>query len=101
VTTAAGTRFPARDLIIIVISGVIPVPLLLQDPTLPAVLRWVRLPDGGASSPNSTEADRTATEAAPAAHALHPPSAGRGVRWCHTPGLDSDPVVVDCRLGAL
>jgi len=67
VTTADGTPFPARDLIIIVTFGVILVTLLLQGLTLPAVLRWARLPDDGDELTELHLADRTAAEAALAA----------------------------------
>ncbi|MCC3264832.1 Na+/H+ antiporter [Arthrobacter gengyunqii] len=43
-STAAGTPFPDRDLIIFVAAGVIVVTLVLQAPLLPAVARWARLP---------------------------------------------------------
>lgn len=44
-STAAGTPFPDRDLIIFVAAGVIVVTLVLQAPLLPAVARWARLPE--------------------------------------------------------
>jgi len=67
VMTADANPFPARDLIIIITFGVILVTLLLQGLTLPAVLRWARLPDDGGELAEQHLADRTATEAALAA----------------------------------
>jgi monovalent cation/hydrogen antiporter len=67
VTTTAGTPFPGRDLIIIATFGVILVTLLLQGLTLPAVLRWARLPDDHDELAEQHLADRTTTEAALAA----------------------------------
>jgi CPA1 family monovalent cation:H+ antiporter len=67
VTAADGSPFPARDLIIIITFGVILVTLVLQGLTLPAVLRWARLPDDHDELAELHLADRTATEAALAA----------------------------------
>jgi Na+/H+ antiporter len=66
-TVVDGSRFPGRDLIVLVTFGVILVTLLLQGLTLPAVLRWARLPDDGAEALEQQLADRTATGAGLAA----------------------------------
>lgn len=66
-TVVDGSRFPGRDLIVLVTFGVILVTLLLQGLTLPAVLRWARLPDDGAEAVEQQLADRTATQAGLAA----------------------------------
>jgi Na+/H+ antiporter len=58
---------PGRDLIIVITFGVILVTLLVQGLTLPAVLRWARLPDDGGEVRELALAQRTATEAALAA----------------------------------
>jgi monovalent cation/hydrogen antiporter len=67
VTMADGSPFPARDLIIVVTFGVILVTLLAQGLTLPAVLRWARLPDDDSEQVEQQLAERTITEAAFAA----------------------------------
>ncbi len=66
-TVVDGSRFPGRDLIVLVTFGVILVTLLLQGLTLPAVLRWARLPDDGTEAVEQQLADRTATQAGLAA----------------------------------
>lgn len=61
---AVPVTLPGRDLIIVVTFGVILVTMLLQGLTLPAVLRWARLPDDGAEAREHRLARRTAAEAA-------------------------------------
>jgi CPA1 family monovalent cation:H+ antiporter len=65
-TMADGSAFPARDLIIVVTFGVILV-TLLQGLTLPAVLRWSRLPEDHSERAEVQLARETATKAALAA----------------------------------
>ena len=67
VTLADGSPFPGRDLIILVTFGVIVVTTLLQGLTLPAVLRWARMPDDGAEVVEQQLAERTVAEAGLAA----------------------------------
>jgi Na+/H+ antiporter len=67
VTMVDGSPFPGRDLIILVTFGVIGVTLLVQGLTLPAVLRWARLPSDHGVFAEQQLADRSATEAAIAA----------------------------------
>ncbi|RZT84679.1 sodium/proton antiporter (CPA1 family) [Pseudonocardia sediminis] len=62
-----GTPFPGRDLIIVVTFGVIAVTLLVQGLTLPAVLRFARLPVDTAEAAEEALAHRVATEAGLAA----------------------------------
>ncbi len=62
-----GTPFPGRDLIVVVTFGVILVTLLVQAPTLPAVLRFARLPEDGAEVAEEQLAHRRAAEAGLAA----------------------------------
>jgi len=62
-TLADGAPFPARDLIIVVTFGVILVTLLVQGLTLPAVLRFARLPEDTAVSDEEHIAHRRAVEA--------------------------------------
>jgi CPA1 family monovalent cation:H+ antiporter len=45
VTTHSGAAFPDRSLIIFVVSFVILVTVLVQGSTLPAVVRWARMPE--------------------------------------------------------
>jgi monovalent cation/hydrogen antiporter len=45
VTTHSGAAFPDRNLIIFVVSFVILVTVLIQGSTLPAVVRWARVPE--------------------------------------------------------
>jgi monovalent cation/hydrogen antiporter len=45
VTTHSGAAFPDRNLIIFVVSFVILVNVLVQGSTLPAVVRWARMPE--------------------------------------------------------
>jgi len=66
ITLTDGSPFPSRDLIVLVTFGVILV-TLLQGLTLPAVLRWARLPDDGAEAVEQQLAERAATEAGLAA----------------------------------
>jgi CPA1 family monovalent cation:H+ antiporter len=65
--TADGARFPGRDLIIVVTFGVILVTLLVQGLTLPAVLRWSRLPEDHSERAEKLLAERVATQSAIAA----------------------------------
>jgi len=58
---------PGRDLIVVVTFGVILVTLLLHGLTLPAVLRWARLPVDHDLREERRTAHRTAIEAALAA----------------------------------
>jgi CPA1 family monovalent cation:H+ antiporter len=58
---------PGRDLIIVITFGVILVTLLVQGLTLPAVLRWARLPEDSSELQELALARRTATEAGLAA----------------------------------
>lgn len=67
VTVADGSPFPGRDLIVVVTFGVILVTLVVQGLTLPALLRWARLPDDGGELREQALAERTATEAGLAA----------------------------------
>jgi Na+/H+ antiporter len=67
VTVADGGDFAGRDLIIVVTFGVIVVTLLVQGLTLPAVLRWARLPDDDSEWDEQRLAERTAVEAGLAA----------------------------------
>jgi Na+/H+ antiporter len=76
-TLVDGSRFPARDLIVIVAFGVILVTLLVQGLTLPAVLRWARLPDDGAEAREQRLAEQAA--AAAGLVALPPAAARLGV----------------------
>ena len=62
-----GSPFPGRDLIVIVTFGVILVTLLVQGLTLPAVLRFARLPVDTAMLAEEALAHRVATEAGMAA----------------------------------
>jgi Na+/H+ antiporter len=73
-TLVDGSRFPARDLIVIVAFGVILVTLLVQGLTLPAVLRWARLPDDGAEAREQQLAEQATAEAGLVAL---PPTAAR------------------------
>lgn len=66
-TLVDGSPFPGRDLIIVVTFGVILVTLVVQGLTLPAVLRWARLPEDGAEADEEQLAQRVATEAGLAA----------------------------------
>jgi monovalent cation/hydrogen antiporter len=80
VTVADGSPFPGRDLIVVITSGVILTTLLLQGLTLPAVLRWARLPEDGVALGEALRAERAAAEAGLAAMPalatqLHTPAA--------------------------
>lgn len=44
-TTQSGAGFPDRSLIVFVVSVVIMVTVLLQGSTLPAIVRWARMPE--------------------------------------------------------
>ncbi|MBC6456503.1 Na+/H+ antiporter [Actinomadura sp. HBU206391] len=63
VTVMDGTEFPDRDALIVVTFGVILTTLLLQGLTLPAVLRWARMPDDDHMRAEQLLAERAATEA--------------------------------------
>lgn len=71
VSLAAALAVPAtmagRDLIVIVTFGVILVTMVVQGLTLPAVLRWSRLPDDDGEWDEQRMAERTMAEAALAA----------------------------------
>jgi CPA1 family monovalent cation:H+ antiporter len=67
VATATGARFPGRDLIVVVTFGVILATLLVQGLTLPAVLRWAKLPDDDSEHAERLLAERAAANAALAA----------------------------------
>ncbi|HEY2220810.1 Na+/H+ antiporter [Actinomycetospora sp.] len=58
-----GSPFPGRDLIIVVTFGVILVTLLVQGLTLPAVLRFARLPEDSGFASEEQLARRAATHA--------------------------------------
>jgi CPA1 family monovalent cation:H+ antiporter len=63
-TTGDGAPFPGRDVIIFITGGVILATLLVQGLTLPAVVRWARLPvDDGVESERH-HAEKVATRAA-------------------------------------
>lgn len=63
-TTGDGAPFPGRDVIIFITGGVILATLLIQGLTLPAVVRWARLPvDDGVDSERH-HAEKVATRAA-------------------------------------
>lgn len=62
--TADGSPFPGRDVIVFITGGVILATLLVQGLTLPAVVRWARLPvDDGVESERH-HAEKVATRAA-------------------------------------
>ncbi|QUR68094.1 Na+/H+ antiporter [Mycobacterium spongiae] len=63
-TTHDGAPFPDRNLIIFVVSMVILVTVLIQGSSLPAVVRWARLPDDIAHADEVHLARRRAAEAA-------------------------------------
>ena len=64
---AVPPEVPGRDLIVVVTFGVILITLLLHGLTLPAVLRWARLPADHDLREERRTAERTAIEAALAA----------------------------------
>ncbi len=68
-TTHAGTPFPDRNLIIYVVTFVILVTVLVQGSTLPAVVRWARMPEDTAHAEElhlaRTRAAAAALEALP------------------------------------
>jgi CPA1 family monovalent cation:H+ antiporter len=64
---AVPPSIPGRDLIVVVTFGVILVTLLLHGLTLPAVLRWARLPEDHDVAEERRLAEQTAVEAALAA----------------------------------
>jgi CPA1 family monovalent cation:H+ antiporter len=63
-TTHAGTPFPDRNLIIYVVTFVILVTVLVQGSTLPAVVRWARMPEDAAHAQELHLARTRAAEAA-------------------------------------
>jgi CPA1 family monovalent cation:H+ antiporter len=63
-TTGDGAPFPGRDVIVFVTGGVILATLLVQGLTLPAVVRWARLPEDADLEHERHEAERVATDAA-------------------------------------
>jgi len=63
-TTADGAPFPGRDVIIFVTGGVILATLLIQGLTLPAVVRWARLPVDDGVEGERHHAEKVATRAA-------------------------------------
>ncbi len=63
-TTHAGTPFPDRNLIIYVVTFVILVTVLVQGSTLPAVVRWARMPEDTAHAEELQLARTRAAEAA-------------------------------------
>jgi Na+/H+ antiporter len=63
VTLVDGSAFPDRDALIVVTFGVILTTMLLQGLTLPAVLRWARMPGDEHIREEQLLAERTATEA--------------------------------------
>ncbi len=63
-TTADGTPFPGRDVIVFVTGGVILATLLVQGLTLPAVVRWARLPADDGVEGERHHAEKAATRAA-------------------------------------
>lgn len=63
-TTADGSPFPGRDVIVFVTGGVILATLLVQGLTLPAVVRWARLPADDGVESERHHAEKAATRAA-------------------------------------
>lgn len=63
-TTHSGAPFPDRHLIIFVVTVVILVTVLLQGSTLPAVVRWARMPEDIAHADELQLARTRAAEAA-------------------------------------
>lgn len=63
-TTHAGAPFPDRNLIIYVVTFVILVTVLVQGSTLPAVVRWARMPEDAAQAEELHLARTRAAEAA-------------------------------------
>jgi CPA1 family monovalent cation:H+ antiporter len=63
-TTHSGEAFPDRNLIIYVVSFVILVTVMLQGSTLPAVVRWARMPEDSARAEELRLAHTRAAEAA-------------------------------------
>ncbi|WP_231134021.1 cation:proton antiporter family protein [Motilibacter deserti] len=66
-TVEDGSPFPDRDLLVFVTCGVIVGTLLLQGLTLPAVVRWARLPADEARAVERRKAEKAATHAGLAA----------------------------------
>jgi monovalent cation/hydrogen antiporter len=63
-TAARGEPLAGRDLVLLVTFGVIVFTLVVQGLTLPAVVRWARLPDDGRETEEQRLAQREATRAA-------------------------------------
>lgn len=63
-STRSGAAFPDRHLIVFVVSAVILVTVLVQGSTLPAVVRWARMPDDTAHADELQLARRRSAEAA-------------------------------------
>jgi monovalent cation/hydrogen antiporter len=63
-TTGDGAPFPGRDVIIFITGGVILATLLIQGLTLPAVVRWARLPADDGVDSERHHAEKVATRAA-------------------------------------
>lgn len=63
-TLDSGARFPDRDTIVFVTSGVIVTTLILQGLLLPTVVRWARLPRDTSVEEERFLAETTATEEA-------------------------------------
>jgi monovalent cation/hydrogen antiporter len=64
---AVPLELPGRDLLVLITFGVIAVTMILQGLTLPALLRWARLPDDGSEAREYLLAQRSSTEAGLAA----------------------------------
>jgi len=63
-TVDGGGPLAGRDLVLLVTFGVIVFTLVVQGLTLPAVVRWARLPDDGRETEEQRLAQREATRAA-------------------------------------
>lgn len=64
VTLPNGSPFPGRDLILFLTFSVIFATLVLQGLSLPAIIRWLKVEDDGASDKEEREARLKANEAA-------------------------------------
>jgi CPA1 family monovalent cation:H+ antiporter len=62
--TGDGAPFPGRDVIVFVTGGVILATLLVQGLTLPALVRWARLPADDGIDDERHHAEQVATQAA-------------------------------------
>lgn len=63
-TTLSGAPFPDRSLLIFIVTFVILVTVLVQGSTLPAVVRWARMPDDVAYAQELELARRRGSQAA-------------------------------------